>query len=81
MTENLNVSDGLTNGARGVVKNITHDSPDAVILVWVLFDDATAGAELRRRSTALYARYSQVQKAWTPVRRQCHKFQLRDRSY
>ncbi len=68
MTTNVDVEDGLTNGAGGVVKYFTHGATD-VTIVWVQFDDATAGQCLRTRAGFIYRQNPAVNSGWIPVQR------------
>ena len=67
MTANVDVEDGLTNGATGVVKYIDYrmertNRPD---IIWVLFDDPRIGRSARDEYRAVYN--SSIQREWTPV--------------
>ena len=56
MTANVDVEDGLTNGATGVVKLIDYrmkgTNPPSII--WVLFDDPRSGRSEREKYRAFY---------------------------
>ena len=67
MTANVDVEDGLTNGASGVVKYIDYrmEGTNRPSIIWVLFDDPRIGRSAREKYRALYN--SSIQREWTPV--------------
>ena len=67
MTANVDVEDGLTNGATGVVKYIDYrmERANRLSIIWVLFDDPRIGRSAREKYRALYT--SSIQREWTPV--------------
>ena len=67
MTANVDVEDGLTNGASGVVKYIDNrmEGTNRPRIIWVLFDDPRIGRSAREKYRALYN--SNIQREWTPV--------------
>ncbi|XP_069109665.1 ATP-dependent DNA helicase PIF1-like [Argopecten irradians] len=63
---NLEVSDGLTNGATCVVKHIEYkDSNTRPAIVWVLFNDHKVGVSRRNQYKHLYT--SGIHENWTPI--------------
>jgi len=60
----VNVSDGLANGAGGIIKHIqlTADNLTASGIVWMLFDDNNVGARTRANSRSLYK--SHIDRTW-----------------
>ena len=64
---NVNVSDGLTNGATGVVKFIDYRVPNSerCSIIWIRFDCQTVGQNTRSKYSSLYK--SGIAKTWTPV--------------
>ncbi|XP_033729556.1 uncharacterized protein LOC117318706, partial [Pecten maximus] len=63
---NLEVSDGLTNGATCVVKHIEYkDSNTRPAIVWVQFDDFKVGTNRRNQYKHLYT--STIDATWTPM--------------
>ena len=67
MTANVDVEDGLTNNASGVVKYIDYrmEGINRPSTIWVLFDDPRIGRSARQKYKALYN--SSIQSEWTPV--------------
>jgi hypothetical protein len=67
-TVNVDVTDGLINGASCVVKMIENRQKDKTSrpsIVWVKFDDDKIGTSTRMQYRALYGK--NVDKSWTPV--------------
>ena len=66
-TANVDVEDGLTNGATGVVKYIDYrmEETNRPSFVWVLFDDPRIGRTAREKYRKLYNR--NIDREWTPV--------------
>jgi hypothetical protein len=67
-TVNVDVTDGLTNGASCVVKMIENRQKDKTSrpsIAWVKFDDDKIGTSTRMQYRALYGK--NVDKSWTPV--------------
>jgi len=73
---NINVGDGLANGAGGLLKKIQLTSADntASGVIWIHFDDAAVGAQARIDSKSLYK--SDVNTLWTPIQPLCRQFQV-----
>jgi len=77
LSANVNVTDGLANGASGVIKQINlanSNSFNASGVVWMLFDDQHVGTHTRADSRALYTADTDPQ--WTPVTPLCRQFQV-----
>jgi hypothetical protein len=49
ITCNINVSDGLVNGAIGTLHDITYDNQGMVSLAWIKFDKKSIGKEQRKK--------------------------------
>ena len=66
-TANVDVEDGLTNGATGVVKQIDFrmEGINRPSIIWVLFDDPRVGRATREKYRKLYN--SSIHTDWTPV--------------
>ena len=67
-TANVDVEDGLTNGATGVVKHIDFrwmEGTNRPSIIWVLFDDPRVGRATREKNRKFYN--SSIQADWTPV--------------
>ena len=56
MTANVDVEDGLTNGASGAVKYIDYrmEGTNRTSIIWILFDDPRIGRSAREKYRALY---------------------------
>ena len=67
MTANVDVEDGLINGARSVVKYIDYrmKGTNRPSIIWILFDYPRIGRSARQKYRALYN--SSIQREWTPV--------------
>ena len=66
-TANVDVEDGLTNGATSVVKQIDFrmEGTNRPSIIWVLFDDPLVGRTTREKYRKLYN--SSIPTDWTPV--------------
>ena len=67
MITNVDLKDGLANGASGVVKYIDYrmEGTNRPSIIWVLFDDPRIGRSAREKYRALYN--SSIQSDWTSV--------------
>ncbi|XP_069109878.1 uncharacterized protein [Argopecten irradians] len=67
VTANLNIEDGLVNGACCVVKHIEYKqaNTDRPSVVWVQFEDDKTGVETRR--TYKHLQTADVLYSWTPI--------------
>ena len=67
-TVNVDIADGLTNGASCEVKMIENKQKDRTSrpsIVWVKFDEDNIGARARKRYSSLYG--PNIDKSWTPI--------------
>ena len=67
-TANVDVEDGLTNGATGVVKHVDFrwmEGTNRPSIIWVLFDDPRVGKARREKNRKFYN--SSIHSDWTPV--------------
>ena len=66
-TASVDVEDGLTNGATGVVKQIDFrmEGTNRPSIIWVLFDDPRVGRTTREKYRKLYN--PSINTDWTPV--------------
>ena len=73
---NISVTDGLVNGAGGIVKffQLTSSNDTAAGTVWIMFDDINVGKQTRADSRALYTRHINPQ--WTPIQPLSRQFQV-----
>ena len=69
MTVNVNVEDGLTNCATGVVKFIDYrmQGTNRPSIIWVLFDDPRIGRKTREQYFNRDFYNDNIQREWTPV--------------
>jgi ATP-dependent DNA helicase PIF1 len=63
---NVDVSDGIVNGAQGIVKHVTCHG-HSVHTIWVHFHKPTCGEKLRQKNNARYERHSEISRSWTPL--------------
>ena len=80
MTLNNDTSDGLVNGATGILQRIEYgtrsDTQTRVpCVLWMEFDDPTVGKEKRANSKACYLRDSTILKSWSPIGLETRRFQ------
>ena len=66
---NIDISDGLTNGASGTITGLpgtdSSGNSEAVGYIWIHFDDARIGRQTRRKFRNLYTNHTP--KHWTPI--------------
>lgn len=67
ITSNVNVQDGITNGASCVIKQFEYrvEGSTRCSIIWVQFDDEKIGREIRTEFKRLYK--SGIEKNWTPI--------------
>ena len=70
LTVNMDVKDGLCNGAIGTLHEIIKDKNDTTRFLMVKFDSEEAGAELRR----CHPQLTQAFPGCTPISKQIHKY-------
>jgi len=73
---NISVTDGLVNGAGGIVKffELTSSNNTAAGTVWIMFDDSNVGKQTRADSRALYTQH--INPHWTPIQPLSRQFQV-----
>ena len=73
---NVDVADGLANGAGGTVEKIqlTSDDSSASGFVWIQFDDPDVGSRLRNQHRALFT--TDVRDTCTPIQPIARQFQV-----
>ncbi|XP_058821105.1 uncharacterized protein LOC131683287 [Topomyia yanbarensis] len=80
VTTNVDVEDGLVNGAIGELKYVEYDEDDAheeIVKLWIKFDSDTIGAVLRLKSRPLvYSKPGILQPDWTPISRRSANIKL-----
>ena len=69
MSVNVNVEDGLTNGATGVVKFVEYEmeGSNRPSIIWMKFDDPRIGKATREKYFQRGFYNSNIQRDWTPV--------------
>ena len=73
MTVNVDVEDGLVNGAACETKFIQFSSAtNKPEIIWVLFDDPEVGSKLRRENKHLYK--GNIDPSWTPIKKVAREF-------
>lgn len=67
ITNNVNVQDGITNGASCTVKLFDYrvEGSTRCSIIWVQFDDDNIGKELRSEYARLFK--TDIEKTWTPI--------------
>ena len=70
LTVNMDVKDGLCNGAIGTLQEIVKDKNDRIKILMVIFDSKEAGAELRR----CHPKLTEAFPGCTPISKQVHKY-------
>ena len=67
LTTNINVKDGLVNGAMGTVQYFTKTNTGHIHIIWIEFDDKDVGTDLRANNKGLYYNNKQIKLTWTPI--------------
>jgi len=80
LTTNIDVTDGLTNGAECVVENIDYrvDNSTRPSIIWVSFPHLDIGRKQRRENAHLYK--ANVNRNWTPVLEVTRQFRINKKS-
>lgn len=80
VTTNVDVEDGLVNGAMGQLKYIEHaedDPNEKIVKLWIKFDNDVIGALLRIKSRPIvYSKPGILQPDWTPISRRSANIKL-----
>ncbi|XP_056001840.1 uncharacterized protein LOC130048804 [Ostrea edulis] len=76
ITNNVNVQDGITNGASCTVKLFDYrvEGSTRCSIIWVQFDDENIGKELRKEYTRLFK--NDIEKTWTPILEITRQFKI-----
>ena len=76
LTTNIDVTDGLTNGAECVIENIDYrvDNSTRPSIIWVSFPHPDIGRKQRRENAHLYK--TDINKNWTPVLEVTRQFRI-----
>ena len=76
LTTNIDVTDGLTNGAECVIENIDHrvENSTRPSIIWVSFPHPDIGRNLLRENAHLYQ--ATIDKNWTPVLEVTRQFRI-----
>lgn len=80
LTTNIDVTDGLTNGAECVIENIDYRVQDSTrpSIIWLSFPHPDIGRKQRRGNAHLYG--TNINKNWTPVLEVTRQFQINKKS-
>ena len=80
LTTNIDVTDGLTNGAECVIENIEYrvENSTRPSIIWVSFPHPDIGRNLRRESAYLYK--ATIDRNWTPVLEVTRQFRVNKKS-
>ena len=80
LTTNIDVTDGLTNGAECMIENIDYRVENSTMpsIIWVSFPHPEIGKKLRREYAHLYKR--SINKNWTPVLEVTRQFRINKKS-
>ncbi|XP_070191701.1 uncharacterized protein [Littorina saxatilis] len=68
LVHNVDISDGLTNGASGTLRQVGHkgsEKPEHVSVVWIEFDEESVGEKTRHQNKQLYT--PAISSTWTPI--------------
>jgi hypothetical protein len=76
VTTNVDVSDGLYNGAWGVLQFVDPPGKPSPDVLWLAFADPRIGRQCREVHRNLYETRRGVHKSWTPVFRVSRSFQV-----
>ena len=80
LTNNIDVTDGLTNGAECVIENIDYrvDNSNRPSIIWVSFPHPDIGKKQRRENSHLYKTNMNIN--WTPVLEVTRQFRINKKS-
>ena len=80
LTTNIDVTDGLTNGAECMIENIDYRVENSIrpSIIWVSFPHPEIGKKQRREYVHLYKR--SLNKKWTPVLEVTRQFRINKKS-
>ena len=80
LTTNIDVTDGLTNGAECVIEDIDYrvDNSTRPSIIWVSFPHLEIGRRWRREHAHLYN--TDKNKNWTPILEVTKQFQIHKKS-
>ena len=76
ITTNINVKDGLVNGAMGTIRHFTKTNSGEIHIIWIDFDNVNVGKQLRKIHHGLYKNNPAVEQQWTPIFAICRHFQM-----
>ncbi|MDY6841695.1 MAG: AAA family ATPase [Pseudomonadota bacterium] len=75
LVHNVDIADGLTNGAPGTLRQMGHrgdEDPSHVYVIWIQFDDHSVGQKTRQENRQLYT--VKINSLWTPVFKAAKQF-------
>ena len=69
MSDNVNIEDGLTNGAKGIMKFVEYkiEGSNRPSIIWMKFDGPRIGKATREKYFQKGFYNSNIQRDWTPV--------------
>ncbi|XP_076461676.1 uncharacterized protein LOC143294132 [Babylonia areolata] len=77
LVHNIDIGDGLVNGASGTLHQVGHtgsEGPEHVSVLWVEFDDEGVGKKTREQNKQLYTQ--NISTKWTPVFQSVKQFRV-----
>ena len=80
LTTNIDVTDGLTNGAECVIENIDYrvENSTRPSIIWVSFPHPDIGRNMRRENAHLYK--ATIDRNWTPLLEVTRQFRVNKKS-
>jgi len=77
LTSNIDVTDGLTNGAECIIENIDYRvvNSSRPSIIWVSFSDPGIGKKKRRENCHLYHNKN-IEQSWTPILEITRQFRI-----
>jgi hypothetical protein len=76
VTTNVDVLDGLYNGAWGVLQFVDPPGKPSPAILWIAFADPRIGRQCRKVHRRLHETHGGVHETWTPVFRVLRSFQV-----
>ncbi|XP_071578498.1 uncharacterized protein [Temnothorax nylanderi] len=76
ITTNIDVSDGLANGALGKLVHIEHDDAGEVTRIWLEFTDSAKVGERTRRKVSAYMQANNISRRAVPIARRTSSIAL-----
>ena len=67
ISTNVDVVNGISNGAMGVVEHFTWTEKGQIHIVWIQLDNPHLGGEYRSHYKMLYRKDKKIKLSWTPI--------------